>query len=327
MIATDGVFSMDGYVAQLDQICDLAEQLRRDGHGRRLARRRLRRRATGRGTPELLRRDGPRRHHHRHARQGARRRVAAATRAAAREIVELLRQRSRPVPVLEHARAADRRPPRSRCSSCSRAATSCATRLRENTARFRDAHDRAGLRHPARRPPDRARSCSATRCSPAAWPTRCSSAGIYVIGFSYPGRARRRGAHPHADVGRALDGGHRPRDRRVRGGQNGSPRTLTGPSRQVAPSRSGRHIACASIVLEPPGWSTTTGAGDLDEPEARVAGHVLLGAEQHRGVRSERRGALQRGVQHRAQVALPAVRVRDDHGADADDVAVIGRTR
>ena len=42
LIATDGVFSMDGYVAKLDEICDLAEQLRRDGHGRRLARRRLR---------------------------------------------------------------------------------------------------------------------------------------------------------------------------------------------------------------------------------------------------------------------------------------------
>ena len=26
MIATDGVFSMDGYIAKLDEICDLAEK-------------------------------------------------------------------------------------------------------------------------------------------------------------------------------------------------------------------------------------------------------------------------------------------------------------
>ena len=35
------------------------------------------------------------------------------------------------------------------------------------------------------------------------WPSGCSTKGIYVIGFSLPGRAAGQGAHPHADVGRA----------------------------------------------------------------------------------------------------------------------------
>ena len=74
LIATDGVFSMDGYIAKLDRDLRPRRALRRDGHGRRLARGRLR----GRERPRharAVRRDGPRRHHHRHARQGARRRV------------------------------------------------------------------------------------------------------------------------------------------------------------------------------------------------------------------------------------------------------------
>ena len=74
LIATDGVFSMDGYVAKLDEICDLAERydamvMVDDSHAVGFVG------ESGRGTPELQRRDGPRRHHHRHARQGARRRV------------------------------------------------------------------------------------------------------------------------------------------------------------------------------------------------------------------------------------------------------------
>ena len=44
MIATDGVFSMDGKIADLKAICDLADQYRCAGHGRRFACRRFRRR-------------------------------------------------------------------------------------------------------------------------------------------------------------------------------------------------------------------------------------------------------------------------------------------
>ena len=50
---------------------------------------------TGAGTPELFGVAGPGRHRHRHARQGARRRVRRLRERPA-EIVELLRQRSRP---------------------------------------------------------------------------------------------------------------------------------------------------------------------------------------------------------------------------------------
>ena len=34
IIVTDGVFSMDGVIAPLDQVCDLAEQIRCAGDGR-----------------------------------------------------------------------------------------------------------------------------------------------------------------------------------------------------------------------------------------------------------------------------------------------------
>jgi glycine C-acetyltransferase len=51
MIATDGVFSMDGYLAKLDQICDLAEKygamvMVDDSHATGFIG------PTGRGTPE-----------------------------------------------------------------------------------------------------------------------------------------------------------------------------------------------------------------------------------------------------------------------------------
>ena len=51
LIATDGVFSMDGYVAQLRRDLRPRRPLRRDGDGRRLARRRLRRRARAAARP------------------------------------------------------------------------------------------------------------------------------------------------------------------------------------------------------------------------------------------------------------------------------------
>src|SRR6185369_4897275 len=52
LIATDGVFSMDGYLAKLDTICDLADKYRAmvmvdDSHATGFIGK------TGRGTPEL----------------------------------------------------------------------------------------------------------------------------------------------------------------------------------------------------------------------------------------------------------------------------------
>ena len=73
LIATDGVFSMDGYLAQLDRICDLAERhdalvMVDDSHAVGVVG------PGGRGTPEHHGVDRARRHPHRHARQGDRRR-------------------------------------------------------------------------------------------------------------------------------------------------------------------------------------------------------------------------------------------------------------
>ena len=167
---------------------------------------------TGRGTPELPASIEPRRHRHRHARQGARRRAAAATSPAAREIVELLRQRSRPYlfsntlapPIVGAALAA------LDLLECVRRA---ARPARANTALVPRADGRAGFdvlpgEHPivpvmigdaAPGGPHRRRDAGARAC--------------YVIGFSYPvvpkGKARIRmqlsAAHTHADLEQAVE--------------------------------------------------------------------------------------------------------------------------
>ncbi len=72
LIVTDGVFSMDGYLAPLPEICDLAERhdalvVVDDSHAVGFVG------ATGAGTPELHGRPAPRRHRHRHPGQGPRR--------------------------------------------------------------------------------------------------------------------------------------------------------------------------------------------------------------------------------------------------------------
>jgi glycine C-acetyltransferase len=64
LIVTDGVFSMDGIVAQLDKICDLAEKydamiMVDECHAAGFLG------ATGRGTPEVKNVMGTNRHHHR----------------------------------------------------------------------------------------------------------------------------------------------------------------------------------------------------------------------------------------------------------------------
>ena len=74
IIVTDGVFSMDGFLAPLEAICDLAEKydamvMVDDSHAVGFMG------ATGAGTPGTRRRLGPRGHLHRHLRQGPRRRL------------------------------------------------------------------------------------------------------------------------------------------------------------------------------------------------------------------------------------------------------------
>ena len=152
LIATDGVFSMDGYFARLAEICDLADRygamvMVDDSHAVGFIG------ATGRGTPE---------------RAGVSDRVDIVTGTLGKalggasggytsgraEIIALLRQRSRPYLFSNSRRAADRR----RVACGARPA-----RLRRRAARTAARQHRAvprrderrRLRDPPRRAPDR----------------------------------------------------------------------------------------------------------------------------------------------------------------------------
>jgi glycine C-acetyltransferase len=209
LIATDGVFSMDGYLAQVDTICDLADKYRAmvmvdDSHATGFIG------ATGRGTPEQC---------------GVLHRVDVITSTLGkalggasggfttgrREIIDLLRQRSRPylfsntlAPAIAGASIAvlgliEREP-------------SLRQRVMDNARRFREGMATAGFTikpgiHPivpimlgdARLAADVARAML--------------DEGVYVIGFSYPvvpkGEARIRvqlsAAHEPAHVDRAIE--------------------------------------------------------------------------------------------------------------------------
>jgi glycine C-acetyltransferase len=208
MIATDGVFSMDGYLAKLDTICDLADRYQAmvmvdDSHATGFIG------PTGRGTAEAL---------------GVLHRVDVCTSTLGKalgggsggfttgrqEMIDLLRQRSRPylfsntvAPAIAGASIAvfdllDRQP-------------SLRERVMENARTFREGMTEAGFTikpgiHPivpimlgdARLANEMAKALLAE--------------GIYVIGFSYPvvpkGEARIRvqlsAAHEPAHVERAV---------------------------------------------------------------------------------------------------------------------------
>lgn len=209
LIATDGVFSMDGYLARLDTICDLADKYRAmvmvdDSHATGFIG------ATGRGTPEAC---------------GVLHRIDVMTSTLGKalggasggftvgrqEIIDLLRQRSRPylfsntlAPAIAGASIAvfellDREP-------------SLRERVMANARRFREGMTAVGFtikpgHHPivpimlgdARLAADVARAML--------------EEGIYVIGFSFPvvpkGEARIRvqlsAAHEPAHVERAIE--------------------------------------------------------------------------------------------------------------------------
>jgi glycine C-acetyltransferase len=208
MIATDGVFSMDGDVANLSAICDLAEThdalvMVDDSHAVGVMGQ------TGRGTHE----------HH-----GVMGRVDILTgtlgkalggasggyTAARKEIVELLRQRSRPylfsntlAPTIAGASIA--------ALSLLTASTELRDRLHQNAAFFREGLTRAGFDVlPGASP------ILPIMLGDAALATRMADAllakGVYVIGFSYPvvpqGKARIRvqisAAHTREDLEMAL---------------------------------------------------------------------------------------------------------------------------
>ena len=192
LISTDGVFSMDGYIARLDEICALADQYDAlvhfdDCHATGFLG------ASGRGTHEL---------------RGCMDRVDIITgtlgkalggasggyTAARKEIVDLLRQRSRPYlfsntvapPVVAGAIRAlqlvDEEP-------------ALRERLHANTARFRDGMERLGFEllpgeHPIV-PVMLHDAALAARFAEA-----MLAAGVYVVAFAFPvvaqGRARIR---------------------------------------------------------------------------------------------------------------------------------------
>src|SRR5438477_4665231 len=210
LIATDGVFSMDGIVADLPAICDLADRhgamtMVDDSHAVGFVG------AGGRGTPELC---------------GVEGRIDILTgtlgkamggasggyTAARREIVELLRQRSRPY-LCSNTLA----PPLAAASLevlellSSEEGRALRTRVRENGARFRKGMAALGFdlvpgEHPII-PVMLGDAQLATRMADA-----LLSEGVYVIGFSYPvvpkGKARIRtqmsAAHTASQIDQAV---------------------------------------------------------------------------------------------------------------------------
>ncbi|MGW4790915.1 glycine C-acetyltransferase [Nonomuraea sp. NPDC004297] len=208
LIVTDGVFSMDGYLAPLREICDLADRydamvMVDDSHAVGFVG------PTGRGTPEL---------------HGVTDRIDIITGtlgkalggasggyvSARKEICELLRQRSRPylfsnslAPVIASASL--------RILDLLETSNEARERLRANTARFRGGMTEAGFDIlPGDHPIVPVMIGDAGEA--AALAERLLDLGIYVIGFSYPvvphGKARIRvqlsAAHSEQDVDRAV---------------------------------------------------------------------------------------------------------------------------
>jgi len=209
LIATDGVFSMDGYLAKLDTICDLADKYRAmvmvdDSHATGFMGK------TGRGTPEehgVLHRVDVRTSTLGNALGGA----AGGFTTGRREIIELLRQRSRPylfsntvAPMIVGASIAvfellDRE-------------SALRERLMANTRRFREAMGAAGFTiKPGIHPIVPIMLGDAKLAADVA--AAMLGEGIYVIGFSYPvvpkGEARIRvqlsAAHEPEHVDRAVE--------------------------------------------------------------------------------------------------------------------------
>jgi glycine C-acetyltransferase len=211
LIATDGVFSMDGIVADLRSICDLADRHRAlvmvdDSHAVGFIGER------GRGTPEL---------------RGVEGRVDILTGtlgkamggasggyvAARGEIVDLLRQRSRPY-LFSNSLAPSIAAATLEVIELLRSDEGAALRrrVRANGERFRRGMEAQGFTlvpgsHPII-PVMLGDAQAATKMADA-----LLAEGIYVIGFSYPvvpkGKARIRtqmsAAHTEGEIDRAVD--------------------------------------------------------------------------------------------------------------------------
>ena len=208
MIATDGVFSMDGYLADLPAICDLAEKhgalvMVDDSHAVGFMGKH------GRGTHE---------HHHVMGRVDiitgtlgkALGGASGGYTSGRREIVELLRQRSRPY-LFSNTLAPGIAGATLKVLELLTESTSLRDKLEENPKFFRAEMGQLGFKllpgtHPI---------CP-VMLGDAALATKFADAmlakGVYVIGFSYPvvpkGRARIRtqisAAHSRADLELAV---------------------------------------------------------------------------------------------------------------------------
>ena len=209
MVATDGVFSMDGHVAPLDRICELARRhgalvLVDDSHASGFVGR------TGRGTPEhfgvqgevdiLTSTLGK-------ALGGA----AGGFVAARREVVELLRQRARPY-LFSNALAPAIVGGSLAAVRLIEGSTALRDRLMENARAFREAMAQAGFAVKPGFHPIVPIMLGEARLA-AEFAHDLLEEGIYVVGFSYPvvpqGQARIRvqlsAAHAPADVTRAVE--------------------------------------------------------------------------------------------------------------------------
>jgi glycine C-acetyltransferase len=208
-IVTDGVFSMDGYVAKLDRICSLAEQYEAivavdDSHASGFVGK------TGRGTPEecgvigrvdiLTSTLGK-------ALGGASGGFAAAN----REVVELLRQRARPY-LFSNSLAPSIVGASLRVMELLSKTTQLRDKLMNNAKNFRERVTSAGFQIKAGTHP-----IVPIMIGDARMATEIArdllEEGIYVIGFSYPvvpkGEARIRvqlsAAHTEEHIERAVN--------------------------------------------------------------------------------------------------------------------------
>jgi len=208
LIATDGVFSMDGYVAPLDAIVELAERYQAlvmvdDSHAVGFMG------ATGAGTPELF---------------GVQDRVDIVTgtlgkalggasggyTAAHKEIVEMLRQRSRPY-LFSNSLAPSITAAGIAMLDLLETSGELLQRLRENTAYFRSEMVARGFEIPESDHPI-VPIMIGDAIEAAAMADRLLAEGIYVRAFSYPvvprGKARIRtqmsAAHSRDDLDQAI---------------------------------------------------------------------------------------------------------------------------
>ena len=208
LIATDGVFSMDGYVAPLDAIVELAERYRAlvmvdDSHAVGFMG------ATGAGTPELF---------------GVQGRIDIVTgtlgkalggasggyTAAHKEIVEMLRQRSRPY-LFSNSLAPSIAAAGIAMLDLLETSGELLQRLRENTAYFRSEMVGRGFEIPESDHPI-VPIMIGDAVEAAAMADQLLAEGIYVRAFSFPvvprGKARIRtqmsAAHSRDDLDQAI---------------------------------------------------------------------------------------------------------------------------